>query len=89
MTSGPLTSTSTIAVWCEVCGREEGLSAGEAFDAGWDFAGLMPRGIVSPRTCPDHGIEDTVWAKIAVAKIDPADFTEHDRQVIARVVAER
>ncbi|MGB3353729.1 MAG: hypothetical protein WBB00_13270 [Mycobacterium sp.] len=38
---------------CEVCGVEEILTPGDAFDLGWDYPPRMGQfGVVGPRCCP-------------------------------------
>lgn len=50
---------------CESCGRVDELTDQEAFDAGWDYPPFMGVwGIISQRTCPNCGIDTTVWWKI-------------------------
>ena len=47
---------------CEVCGKKETLTEEAAYRAGWDyppFIGLWA--VVSPRTCPNCGIEQTAY----------------------------
>ena len=48
--------------WCEVCGKTEMLTPDEAFNQGWDFPPNFGRwGYISPRTCGDCSMFDTVW----------------------------
>lgn len=47
---------------CEVCGKEKVLTPNEAYLDGWDYppkTGMF--GILSPRTCPDCPIDQTLW----------------------------
>lgn len=47
---------------CEVCGKTEILTPEEAFEDGWDYPPKMGAfGLVSPRTCGNCGIMDTLW----------------------------
>ncbi|GAA5037670.1 hypothetical protein ACFQRL_14205 [Microbacterium fluvii] len=85
------TAPATILVWCETCGREEATTPAKAHSDGWDFAGpggLYPFGTVSPRTCPDCGIETTVWWRLTVDRIPDTDLAPHDMAVVKRIVAE-
>ena len=51
--------------YCEVCGRKEFLTAGDAYDSGWDYPPRMGHfGLLGPRTCGDCGIDGTLWFKI-------------------------
>ena len=74
---------------CEVCGRTEVLSSSEAFHAGWDYPPLMGTyGVVSPRTCPDCSIMDTVWAALALRNVHPKDLTDAQKTVLNRILTE-
>ncbi len=74
---------------CEVCGRTEILTPQEAFDMGWDYPPTMGSfGIISPRTCPDCMMMDTVWASITLKGIKPDDLSDHQKQTIMRIVRE-
>lgn len=69
-------SEPVVHVWCEAagCEREEDLPAALAFANGWDFAGpggTSSRGVISPRTCPDHRVTDTVWWALTIQGQDP------------------
>ena len=74
---------------CEVCGRKEILTPQEAFDQGWDYPPMMGRfGILSPRTCPNCNMMDTVWAAITMLGKRAEDLTDEQQQVIVRIVSE-
>ena len=74
---------------CEVCGRKEILTPQEAFDQGWDYPPMMGQfGVLSPRTCPNCNMMDTVWAAITMLGKRAEDLTEEQQQVIMRVVSE-
>ena len=74
---------------CEVCGRTEVLTPQEAFDAGWDYPPMMGRfGVVSPRTCPNCNMMDTVWAAISLQGKLPEELTDNQKQTIMRIIAE-
>lgn len=62
-----LKSMNTRPFWhyCEVCGKKEFITAKEAFDKGWDYPPNIGRfGMLSPRTCGDCGIQDTLFFKV-------------------------
>lgn len=68
---------------CEVCGKEEILTLEEAYLKGWDYPPKMGTfGILSPRTCPDCPIEQTVWWKLM--KGDTI-LSDKDIEIINRV----
>lgn len=74
---------------CEVCGLTETLTPEQSFDAGWDYPPNMgARGIISPRTCGDCGIENTVWWALTVDHISPDDLSETQIEVIERILSE-
>ena len=74
---------------CEVCGRTEVLTPQEAFDAGWDYPPMIGRfGVVSPRTCPNCNMMDTVWAAITLLGKMPEELTDNQKQTIMRIIAE-
>ena len=51
--------------YCEVCGRKEFITAKDAFDTGWDYPPQMGYfGLLSPRTCGNCTIKDTLYMKI-------------------------
>lgn len=73
---------------CEVCGKEELLTLEEGFNQGWDWPPHFGAwGVLSPRTCGDCGIQDTVWW---AAINNASDFKPDERQmvVINRILAE-
>lgn len=62
-----LESMDTRPFWhyCEVCGRKEFLTAGDAFDGGWDYPPRLGHfGMLGPRTCGNCSIDSTLWFKI-------------------------
>lgn len=62
-----LESMKTRRFWhyCEVCGKKEYITAKEAFDNGWDYPpDLGNFGLLSPRTCVNCLLKDTLYAKI-------------------------
>lgn len=81
-----------VLVWCEVCGKEEWTAPAMAFASGWDFAGpggLYPLGVVSPRTCGGCAIGKTVWWRLAIERVPPADLTPSEQAVMRRILNER
>jgi hypothetical protein len=71
---------------CEVCGAQEILSPHQAYDKGWDYPPMMANfKILSPRTCPKCGIDQTLWWRIVVSKIDKESLTPEDLVFIERV----
>jgi hypothetical protein len=73
---------------CEVCGRKEVLTEDVAYEAGWDyppFIGLW--GVVSPRTCPDCGIEGTAYWH--VLREGTENIPANHLATIKRIMAER
>ena len=72
---------------CEVCGREEILDSEDAFERGWDYPPKMGEfGVLSPRTCPNCNITDTVWWKLQNNLVDK--ITEKDLETIDRIIKE-
>lgn len=71
---------------CEVCGTEEIFDAPEdGYKAGWDYPPLIGEyGILSPRTCPDCTVNQTVWWKVQ----ESDDLNAHDIEVIERIKGE-
>lgn len=74
---------------CEVCGRSEILTPEEAFQAGWDYPPRMGFfGVLSPRTCPDCSLMDTVWAALVLKGMGPDDLTDAQKETLLRIVNE-
>ena len=70
---------------CEVCDKTETLTEAQAYESGWDyppFIGVW--GIISPRTCPDCGIEGTAYWAI----LTRAELTERQTETVVRIQAE-
>ena len=60
-------SMNTRPFWhyCEVCGRKEFITAEEAFESGWDYPPQIGWfGMLSPRTCGNCAMKDTLYMKI-------------------------
>lgn len=75
---------------CEVCGLSEILESEVAFEAGWDYPpGVGVFGIVTPRTCPDCTMEETVWWALAIAKTPTSEMTSKQLETLKRISEER
>ena len=74
---------------CEVCGKEEVLTPDEAFEKGWDYPPRMGMfGIVSPRTCGDCAMVDTIWWKLTYQNVKPEDLSDKDKLTLSRILSE-
>ena len=74
---------------CEVCGKEEILTPDEAFDQGWDYPPRMGTfGIISPRTCCNCAMIDTVWWKLTCLGMKVSDLSEKDKETVNRIIHE-
>ncbi|SHP29322.1 Uncharacterised protein [Mycobacteroides abscessus subsp. abscessus] len=85
----PETSHWLLRHACEVCGKTEILTPTEAHRAGWDYPPKMGRfGVISPRTCPDCPMSETVWAALTLNGRSQEELTEAQLDVVARILAE-
>ena len=75
---------------CEVCGKAEVLSPEEAHDQGWDYPPYIGSfGAISPRTCGECSITDTLWYAVQVKKSRiPYDLNQHQLEVLVRILGE-
>ena len=74
---------------CEVCGKEEVLTPEEAFENGWDYPPKMGMfGVISPRTCGDCAMVDTIWWKLTCQNIKPEDLSDKDKLTLSRILSE-
>ena len=74
---------------CEVCGKTEILDSEEAYAQGWDYPPKMGAfGIVSPRTCGECGIMDTLWAAFAIEKKTVDELDEKQLETLYRILGE-
>lgn len=74
---------------CEVCGKEEILTPEEAYNQGWDYPPKMGEfGIISPRTCGDCNIKDTVWWKLTCEKKQYNELSGKDIKTLTRIMFE-
>ncbi len=72
---------------CEVCGKTTIMTSEQAFNEGWDYPPRMGTfGIVSPRTCGNCSMMDTLWMALQSGKIKGIDdMTVDQRVVLARI----
>lgn len=81
--------TEHIKFWhyCEVCGKKELLTADEAFKQGWDYPPRMYqyRNILTPRTCGNCLIADTLCIKLLTGKKTFFDLTESEKETLERI----
>lgn len=74
---------------CEKCGKTEWLTPDEAYEQGWDYPpNIGMFGVLSPRTCGDCDVVDTVWWKITCAHVTPDDLTDKEKATITRILNE-
>ena len=74
---------------CEVCGKEEVLTPEEAFEKGWDYPPKMGMfGVLSPRTCGDCAMVDTIWWKLMYQNVKPEDLSDKDKLTLSRILSE-
>lgn len=74
---------------CEVCGKDEVMTPDEAYHKGWDYPPMMGQfGIVSPRTCGDCMIDNTVWYKLTMKNQSVDSLTNPEKATINRILAE-
>jgi len=74
---------------CENCGKEEVLSAQEAYYKGWNYPPIMGCfKSVSPRTCENCGIKTTLWWELKVNKRPVEQLSEKYLQTLKRIWGE-
>lgn len=74
---------------CEVCSIEMFLSSAEAYRPGWDYPPKMGSfGIISPRTCPDCSINETLWWEITYNNTPPDQLSERHQNTLKRILTE-
>jgi hypothetical protein len=74
---------------CEVCGAEAILTAGDAFDLGWDYPPRMGQfGVVGPRCCPRCPNVKTVWWALAIDGYTADMLTDAQRATVVRIAGE-
>lgn len=66
---------------CEVCGKEEILTANQAFALGWDYPPKMGKyGVVSACTCGSCTIDKTVWWALTVEGKSLDELTDSQKR---------
>ena len=71
---------------CEVCGKEEILTPEEAYETGWDYPpNIGTFGVLSPRTCPNCPINETLWFKISSGEINLEKLTDKQKEFLDRI----
>lgn len=74
---------------CEVCGKNEMLTADEAYEQGWDYPPRMGTWtVISSRKCGNCTINKTLWWQLAVDKVHPLDLPENHRITLERILSE-
>ncbi len=75
---------------CEVCGKTKVMTPEQAFQEGWDYPPMMGAfGVVSPRTCGDCSMDETLWMALQSGKIKSVDDMNSDqRKVLERIMNE-
>ena len=74
---------------CEVCGKEEILTPEEAYELGWDYPPKFGTfGVLSPRTCGNCKMTDTLWWKVTYNGLNPENFTKEQLSFIHRILRE-
>ena len=74
---------------CESCGITEILTPDEAFEKGWDYPpGMGKFKIISPRTCPNCPINQTVWYEIVCRGKSVSELSAKQREVFMRIMQE-
>lgn len=74
---------------CEVCGKTEVLTPMEAHMAGWDYPPMMGSfGIVSPRTCPNCLMINTLWWALVNENNKLAELSESQKETLERILGE-
>lgn len=74
---------------CEVCGTEKVMTSRQGFEEGWDYPPRMGAfGVVSPRTCGNCPINQTLWWRITIEKADPKRLSAADQVLLHRILGE-
>ena len=74
---------------CEVCGKEELLTSDEAYEKGWDYPPFMGEfGVLSPRTCPNCLMKDTLWYKFQFEGKTLDTLTDKEKDFLVRISME-
>ena len=85
-----LTNETKIEYVCEVCDKTETLTEAEAVSGGWDYPPFIGAWvIISPRTCGDCGIQDTLWWVLMMDGVkDEADLSDRHKETLQRILSE-
>lgn len=75
---------------CEKCGKTEVFDDPEvAFNLGWDYPPRMYQfGLISPRTCPNCFIDDTVWWSLVLEGKTTDELSSNQRESLLRILSE-
>lgn len=74
---------------CEVCDKQEVLTPEEGFNAGWDYPPQMGAfGVISPRTCGNCTVNDTLWWALMVDKVSPEELDARKKATMERILEE-
>ncbi len=71
---------------CEVCGKAKIMTPEEAFNEGWDYPPRMGSfGVISPRTCGDCNMTQTLWWALVQDNKKIEDLTPEQLIVLKRI----
>lgn len=74
---------------CEVCGKKALLTAEQGYELGWDYPPKMGAyKVISPRTCGDCPINNTLWWAMTVNGKQLADLNEKQVQTLNQILQE-
>lgn len=74
---------------CEVCDKQEVLTPEEGFNSGWDYPPQMGAfGVVSPRTCGNCTVNDTLWWALMFDKVSPDELDGRKKATMERILEE-
>lgn len=71
---------------CEVCGKSEILTSEGGYNKSWDYPPKMGTfKVVSPRTCGNCSIKDTLWWAICCEGKKPEELTKKQLDTLERI----
>ncbi|OME71505.1 hypothetical protein BSK65_10720 [Paenibacillus odorifer] len=74
---------------CEVCQKEDILSADQSFIEGWDYRPKIGSyGVVSPRTCGSCSIVGSLWWAMTIERKQIDDLSERQLETLNRILNE-
>jgi hypothetical protein len=74
---------------CEVCGVDEILEPEAAYEVGWDYPPKMGAfGVISPRTCPNCVVNQTLWWALQVDGFTPDMLSARQHAAFVRLTGE-